>query len=111
MVEKSSLLFIIRRARGTIGCPKRSGELNSQGLNIGCAVRPAKALRRAEKLGSIEDLRFALKSMGSFFRTTALSLLLGILATSAVLLYQQRPSAKSPPPAPAPAPVKDRVTI
>lgn len=67
--------------------------------------------RRAEQLGSVEDLRFALKSMGSFFRTTALSLLLGILVISAVVLYQQRPGAKPPPPAPAPAPVKDRVTI
>ena len=68
--------------------------------------------RRAEHLGSVEDLRIALRSMGSFFRTTALSLLLGILVVSAVVLYQQRPSAKQPaPPPPAPATVRDRVTI
>lgn len=77
--------------------------------------------RRAEKLGNPEDLRFALLSMGAFFRTTTLTLALALMAAGGVILYQRRPFSKnpSPPPssapattpAPAPAPPRDRVTI
>ncbi|RYD30441.1 MAG: DUF4339 domain-containing protein [Verrucomicrobiaceae bacterium] len=71
--------------------------------------------RRAEHLGSVEDLRIALRSMGSFFRTTALTLLLGLLAAGTVLLYQYRPAGKPAPvpasPATPPPPPRDRVTI
>jgi hypothetical protein len=77
--------------------------------------------RRAEKLGSPEDLRFALLSMGAFFRTTTLTLALALIVSGGVILYQRRPFSKNPAtppssapattPAPATAPPRDRVTI
>lgn len=79
--------------------------------------------RRAEKLGSPEDLRFALLSMGAFFRTTTLTLALALIVSGGVILYQRRPFSKktgpppssapatTPAPAPAPPPPRDRVTI
>lgn len=76
--------------------------------------------RRAEKLGSLEDLRFALLSMGGFFRTTTLTLMLTFVVSGGVILYQRRPFSKTTPPsstpstptpAPAPPPPRDRVTI
>ncbi len=75
---------------------------------IGGAARA----RRAEQLGSREELRIALRSMGSFFRSTVLTLLLGLLLLAGALLYFYRPVKTSGPPAPetAPAP-KERVTI
>ncbi len=75
---------------------------------IGGAARA----RRAEQLGSREELRIALRSMGSFFRSTVLTLLLGLLLLAGALLYFYRPVKTSGPPAPEPAAApKERVTI
>jgi hypothetical protein len=57
-------------------------------------------------------LRIALRSMGSFFRSTVLTLLLGLLLLAGALLYFYRPGKTSGPPAPEPAAApKERVTI
>ena len=77
-------------------------------------VGGAARVRRAEALGSREELRIALRSMGSFFRATVLSLFAGLLLLTAGLLHHFRPWQKSPatPPAAAPsATAKERVTI
>ncbi len=68
--------------------------------------------RRAEAQGSREDLCVALRSMGSFFRCTVVSLLLGVLLLAGAVLYHYRPGVRAAAPAaPMPAPVKERVTI
>lgn len=74
---------------------------------IGGAARA----RRAEQLRSREELRIALRSVGSFFRSTVLTLLLGLLLLSGALLYQFRPWQKEKTPPAAPAREKERVTI
>jgi hypothetical protein len=75
---------------------------------IGGAARA----RRAERLRSREELRIALRSVGSFFRSTVLTLLLGLLLLAGGLLYHYRPWQKaSLPAAPAPVREKERVTI
>jgi GYF domain 2 len=71
----------------------------------------ASRARRAERLQSRDELRIALRSMGSFFRSTVITLLLGLLLMAAALLHHYRPWQKPAAPAPAPAPPKERVTI
>lgn len=72
----------------------------------------AERTRRAETLQSREELRIALRSMGSFFKTTVLTLILCVAAAIGILLYEYRPwKAKTgTEPAPKP-PVRERVTI
>jgi hypothetical protein len=74
---------------------------------IGGAARA----RRAEQLRSREELRIALRSVGSFFRSTVLTLLLGLLLLAGVLLYHFRPWQKEKAPPPASARERERVTI
>lgn len=79
---------------------------------IGGAAR----VRRAEALRSREELRLALRSVGSFFRCTVVSLLLGLGVLAGAVMYHYRPGARpkvpAAPAAPAvPAPAKVRVTI
>ena len=74
-------------------------------------VGGAARVRRAETLGSREELRIALCSMGSFFRATVLSLFAGLLLLAAGLLHHYRPWQKTPAGPPASAPAKERVTI
>ena len=74
---------------------------------IGGAARA----RRAEQLRSREELRIALRSVGSFFRSTVLTLLLGLLLLAGALLYQFRPWQKEKSPPAAPTREKERVTI
>lgn len=76
---------------------------------IGSAAR----VRRAETLQSREELRIALRSLGSFFRTTVLTLLLVLLLTAAGALYHYHPWKKpaEPPAKPVPAAPRERVTI
>ena len=83
--------------------------LFTAGQLIGGAARA----RRAEQLGSREELRIALHSVGSFFRSTVLTLLLGLLFLCSGLLHHYRPWQKAEPPAPAPVKEKEkeRVTI
>ncbi len=70
-------------------------------------------VRRAERLRSREDLRVALRSVGSFFRCTVVSLLLGLGVLAGAVLYHYRPGAvpKVPTAPLVPAPAKERVTI
>jgi hypothetical protein len=83
--------------------------LFTAGQLIGGAARA----RRAEQLRSREELRIALRSVGSFFRSTVLTVLLGLLLLAGGLLYHYRPwqKEKVSPPAPAPLKAKERVTI
>ena len=74
---------------------------------IGGAARA----RRAEKLRSREELRIALRSVGSFFRSTVLTLFLGLIVIAGAVLYHYRPWQKSDAPPPTPAREKERVTI
>lgn len=75
---------------------------------IGGAAR----IRRAGALQSREELRIALRSVGSFFRATVLTLFLSLIAGGALLLHHYRPWQKPKVPAPVPAaPPKERVTI
>ena len=83
------------------------GLLFTAGQLIGGAARA----RRAEHLRSRHDLRIALRSVGSFFRSTVLTLLLGLLIIAGAVLYHYRPWHREPPPAPPPAKEKERVTI
>lgn len=79
----------------------------------GQLIGGASRVRRAEQLHSREELRIALRSMGSFFRSTVLTLFLGLLLVTAAVLHHYRPWQKPEAPAkPAPpAPVKEQVTI
>lgn len=82
----------------------------------GQLIGGASRARRAEHLRSREELRIALRSMGSFFRVTVVSLLLGFLLLVSAGLYHYRPWHKPEPPKPqappaAPAPARERVTI
>ncbi len=75
---------------------------------IGGAAR----IRRAGSLQSREELRIALRSVGSFFRATVLTLFLALIAGGALLLHHYRPWQKAKPEAPVPAAApKERVTI
>ncbi len=75
---------------------------------IGGAAR----IRRAGALQSREELRIALRNVGSFFRATVLTLFLGLIAGGALLLHHYRPWQKPKPPAAVPAaPPRERVTI
>ena len=76
---------------------------------IGGAARA----RRAVQMHSADELRIALRSVGSFFRSTVLTLLLGLLVLAGSVLYHYRPWKKVAPPAPIRAvePEKERVTI
>ena len=73
----------------------------------------AHRVRLAESLQSRDDLRIALRSMGSFFRSTVLTLLLGLLLIAAGVLFHYRPwqTPTTTPAEPAPAPPRERVTI
>ncbi len=73
----------------------------------------ARRARRAEVLRSRDELRIALRSVGSFFRSTVLTLLLGLLVLGGAMLYHYRPWRPEATPAPVVAPVKEkeRVTI
>jgi len=79
------------------------------GQLIGGAVR----VRRAENLQSRDDLRIALRSMGSFFRSTVLTLLFGLLLIAAGVLHHYRPWQKSAsgPADPAPPEVRARERV
>ena len=74
---------------------------------IGGAAR----VRRAEHLHSRDELRIALRSVGSFFRSTVLTLLLGLLVLGGAVLYHYRPWQKMAVPAQPPVKEKERVTI
>ena len=77
----------------------------------GQLIGGASRVRRAEQLRSREDLRIALRSMGSFFRSTVITLFLGVVLVAAAVLHHYRPWQKPGAPAPPPAPAKERVTI
>ena len=83
--------------------------LFTAGQLIGGAARA----RRAEQLRSREELRIALRSVGSFFRSTVLTLLLGLIFIAGAVLYHYRPWKNDAVPAPSPAKEKprDQVTI
>lgn len=83
--------------------------LFTAGQLIGGAARA----RRAEHLRSREELRIALRSVGSFFRSTVLTLFLGLVVIAGAVLYHYRPWQKNDLPAPVPAKEreKERVTI
>lgn len=78
----------------------------------GQLIGGAHRVRRAETLQSRDDLRIALRSMGSFFRSTVLTLLLGLLLIAAGVLFHYRPWQKpAASPVGPPAPPRERVTI